>query len=104
MSQRDDLPDHLLDAIVGRECLLGAKHAYPHAVSGTLYDRLNVAVDATADDIAAAFSAWKVEGLPRALQRTDAAKVATVDGLVCEAAQVLLSPELRAQYDATLPA
>ena len=102
IAQRDDLPDHLLDAIVGRECTLDSRDAFPHEAPGTHYQRLGIDRAASPDDIAAAFARWKAEGLPLAVDR-DAGKAAAVDRLMCEAAQVLLTPALRAQYDKTLP-
>eukprot|EP00672_Neobodo_designis_P022408 CAMPEP_0174850956 /NCGR_PEP_ID=MMETSP1114-20130205/21230_1 /TAXON_ID=312471 /ORGANISM="Neobodo designis, Strain CCAP 1951/1" /LENGTH=151 /DNA_ID=CAMNT_0016085451 /DNA_START=26 /DNA_END=478 /DNA_ORIENTATION=- len=91
LAQRDDLPDHLLDAIVGRECTLEESCAFPHATAGTFYTCLGVSRSASADEIAEAFARWKGDGLPRAIDH-DAGKAAAVDRLVCEAAQVLLTP------------
>jgi hypothetical protein len=99
---RPDVSNEYLTNLL-RRAELPKRACFPHALSGTHYDHLDVSRDASATDIADAFRRWKEEGFDMAVA-TDATKAVVLDRIIVEAAQVLLTPAFRVAYDKTIPA
>ena len=73
----------------------------PHSTRGTYYDHLNIKRTATRADVDAAYRRWRNGGYKQA-QSVDPLRADAVDRVVVEATLVLLSENLRAQYDQQL--
>lgn len=76
---------------------------YPHrGITGTYYDVLGLASDATNDAILGKYRNWHKEGFKR-MRQVDPVGAEAVDRLIVEARNVLGNPALRAEYDRSLP-
>jgi hypothetical protein len=98
---RPDVSNEYLTNLL-RRAELPKRACFPHALSGTHYDHLDLARDASAADIADAFRRWEEEGFDMAVA-IDATRAAVLDRIIVEAAQVLLTPAFRVAYDKTIP-
>lgn len=81
---------------------LPARCRYPHAVSGTYYDYLNISRTTTQEGIEDAYRQWRSTGY-RSAKAIDLTRADAVDRLVVDAKNVLGNPTMRAEYDAQLP-
>jgi hypothetical protein len=99
---QDDCPPQLSLTDEPIRVHLPARCRYPHAVSGTYYDYLNVKQGATQAVIEEAYRHWRSSGY-RAAKSVDAVKADAIDRLVVDAKNVLGNPTMRAEYDAQLP-
>lgn len=81
---------------------LPARCRYPHAVSGTYYDHLNISRTASQETIEEAYRQWRSTGY-RAAKSVDIAKADAIDRLVVDAKNVLGNPIMRVEYDGQLP-
>lgn len=81
---------------------LPARCRYPHAVSGTYYDYLNIKRCASHEVVEEAYRQWRSTGY-RAAKAIDAVKADAIDRLVVDAKNVLSNPTMRMEYDVQLP-
>jgi hypothetical protein len=81
---------------------LPARCRYPHAVSGTYYDYLNINRTSSQEAIEEAYRQWRSTGY-RAAKSVDIVRADAVDRLVVDAKNVLGNPIMRSEYDGQLP-